>query len=846
MTKKNKIIVHQAFYGEVNRRSHGCVFSTVKEAELNTFLTGFTDRPSAIPAGIVMQSYYSAIAHGKYYVFTLTFPDHTAQRAGMVFTHVLIIAIDDIEYVNNLDYLISHFCKKIPENKTLIKELIIPISALEAKETLNTFPEYVMQGARELANGKLPMLFCGESESFIRLMTSVWAGIPYSFRTKMSFTAGFSTANMDTSKTVIHFQKNLQDSLRNSEFISDMATNLIEVNSTVEKYILTPLSDNQFDVFIKDLNVDLKDWSILQLCAKAYEGYQNYSQLSNDALKQLIRQLAKISPNKNEGKSIKEKVISELKLRIDLAQETNLKSLKNLPLDAFDSGEDVVADSVNSFAETELTKLHGFNDELMSEVIILSHNETQANWWHTAIKSALENSIKAEHVTGIQNIWKLLIRSEDSLPATLSFFPKDQKYQHLLIKHMPQNIPQNIAENFAKAIQKREWILLHAHLIRIYLHPKEALKKQLFLEQKLTLDSFEGSKLIAKGTTGDDILFLAMDTKEKFYIAEYAGRSIKEPTLLNGLDVRNQIWLSIWANALIETNDLKHGILNLSEKVEHILNDISEGMQAPDEIIHQIANSKYADISDLKNRADLWKYLTPNIKEIFLEATSNGLVKNICSKGLAGITIEQELMNYISSDKYMTSVLKTYRSDMNTILGVYENIANLKDSFLADYIKYYPNKLNNVQSTRLGDLVFAKRFPLSARQIFEKAKHNDGFKIALTKCQSIADIGFWDRLVWRGLIGQTVSEDSVYTELIRISVKLYDKGPEDNDIWKRAGGEISKLHNHKTREENWRNAISLLRNGGGGKKISVKSLIEEMMEDHPKNTELKEIKKYFK
>lgn len=845
MTNKNQISVHQAFYGELNR-SHACLFSTVEDAELNTFLTGFTDRPSAVPAGIVMQPYYSAIAHGRYYVFTLTFPDHTAQRAGMVFTHVLIITIDDIEYLNNLDYLFSHFCKTIPENKTSIQELIIPISALEAKKTLNTFPEYVMQGARELANGKLPMLFCGESESFIRVITSVWVGLPYSFRTKMSFTAGFSTANIDTSKTVIHFQKNLELSLRNNEFVSDNNSNLVEVNSTVEKYILTPLSDNQFEVFIKNLNVDLKGWSILQLCAKAYEGYQNYSELSNDALKQLMRQLAKISPNKNDGKSIKINVISEIKHRIGSAKETNLKSLKNLPLDAFDSAEDVVADSVNSFAETELTKLNGFNDELMAEVIILSHNETQANWWHTAIKCALGNSIKAEHVTGIQNIWKLLIRSEDSLAATLSFFPKDQKYQHLLIKHMPQNIPQNIAENFAEAIQKREWMLLHAHLIRIYLHPKEALKQQLSLEQKLTLDSFEGSKLIAKGTTDDDILFLAMDTKEKFFIAEYAGRSIKKPALLNGLDVRNQIWLSIWANVLIETNDLEHGILNLSEIVEQILNSSAEGMEVPNEIIRQIANSEYADISELKNRADLWKYLSPNIKEIFLEATSNELVKNISSKGLVGITIEPELMNYISSDRHMTTVLRNYRVDINTVLEIYDYIANLKDSFLADYITYYPNKLNDVQSARLGTLVLSKHFSLSAKQIFEKSKANDSFKIALSKCQTMIKLGVWDTLWYGHLFGKTISKEEVYSALTEICIQLYPQGPEDRDIWKRANGDLSKLHQNKSREENWRTAINLLMNGGGGKNISVKSLINEMMEDYQNNSQLKEILKYFK
>ena len=845
MTNKNQIKVHQAFYGEVNR-SHGCLFSTIEDAELKTFLTGFTDRPSAVPAGMVMQPYYSAVSHGKYYLFTLTFQDHTAERAGMVFTHVLIIDIDDIEYVNYLDNLFSYFCKTIPENKTSIQELEVPTSVLEVNETFNTFPEYVIQGVQELTNGKLPMSFCGDSESFIKLITSLWVGLPYSFRTKMSFTAGFSTTNIDRSKTVIHFQKSLESSLRNSEFISDLDTKLIEVNSTVEKYILIPHSDNQFEAFIKDLKVDLNNWSILQLCAKAYEGYRNYSELSNDGLKQLIRQLAKISPSKNEGNLIKDKVISEIKRRVDSSKETNLKSLKNLPLDAFDDGEDTISNAVKSFSETELTKeVNSFNGELMSEVIILS-KEDHSNWWHVAVKDALEKTIKNRHITSIQNIWKLFVKSEDTLSVVLSFFPEGSEYETLLIRHIPKGIPQQIAEHFAKSIRKRKWILLHAHLLETYLTPKEALKQQMLLEKELALISFEGSKYLVKDVIDKDLLSLAMETNGKFFIAEYAGRSIKKPTLLNDLDINNQIWLSIWENVLKETNNLEHGILNLSDKVEQALNSIPEGMEVPNEIISQIANSKYADVSELKNRSNLWRYLSQNIKEIFLEATSNGLIKNVSSKGLDSKFIEQELANHISSDKYMTALLKIYRSDMNTVLEIYEYIANLKDSFLADYIKYYPNNLNGIQSARLGNLVLAKHFHMSARQIFEKAKHNDSFKVALTKCHSIADIGFLDRLVWGRLIGQTVSEDSIYSELLNIAIKLYDKGPEDNEIWKRAGGEISKLHNHKSREENWRNALNLLRNGGGGKEISIKSLIKEMIEDHPNNTTLKEIKKYFK
>ena len=844
MNKKSQIIVDQAFYGEINH-SHGCLYSTVDNADLKAFLTGFTDRSSSLPAGIVMQPYYSAITYSDYFIFTATFPDNAAKRSGMVFTHVLIVNIEDILYLNNLNTLFEHFCETIPEEKTLLQKLVIVSSSLEVNKTPRLFPTYVLKGVTELTSGNLPLLFCGESTSFLKLITSIWAGLPQSFRTKIAYTAGFSTTNIDTSKTVIYFQKNLEDSLRNIEFISDKNDEQTEANSTIEKYILTPNTDNQFDIFLKELNVDLDNWTILQSCAKAYEGYLIYSELSNDALKQLIRQLAKISPEKNDGRLIKPKVISEIKQRLDSGKETNLKSLKNLPLNKFDSGENILSASVETFVNLEFSKNDHFNDGLISEVTILSYQETQPNWWHGAIKRALLNSIKEENPTAIQNIWKLLIISKESLYAILSNFPEDRKYEYLLISHKPRNIPQHIAKDFAQAIQKRKWVLLHAYLLQMYLTSKEAVMQQLFLEKNLRMNSFEGSAHIVKELTDTDILSLAIETTEDFFIDEYVKRSIKNSTLLNELKIKNQTWLLIWAKTLKITNNLEHGIISLAEKIEHLLGCITEGMEIPDEIIILIAKSRYADISEIKNRADLWKYMPTNTKYLFLEATANGLVRSISSKGLTGV-IEPELMNFISGDKYMTTLLRAYRSDINAVMEVYENVTNLKDSFLADYIKYFPNNLNDVQSAHLGDLVLSKRFYLSGRQIFEKAKHNHSFGIALTKCQSVAGLGFWDKFLWGGLIGEKVSVDSVCFELVEIAIKLYDKGPEDNDIWKRAGGEISKLYNHKTREENWRNAINLLRNGSGGKDISLKSLIKEMIEDHPNNSELKEIKKYFK
>ncbi|OJW81739.1 MAG: hypothetical protein BGO69_14625 [Bacteroidetes bacterium 46-16] len=65
-------------------------------------------------------------------------------------------------------------------------------------------------------------------------------------------------------------------------------------------------------------------------------------------------------------------------------------------------------------------------------------------------------------------------------------------------------------------------------------------------------------------------------------------------------------------------------------------------------------------------------------------------------------------------------------------------------------------------------------------------------------------------------------------------VELYPQGPEQDDIWKRAGGDISIISNSASRKSQWFNAIEKLYLGGGGKGISITTLMNEIKEDFPK------------
>ncbi len=78
----------------------------------------------------------------------------------------------------------------------------------------------------------------------------------------------------------------------------------------------------------------------------------------------------------------------------------------------------------------------------------------------------------------------------------------------------------------------------------------------------------------------------------------------------------------------------------------------------------------------------------------------------------------------------------------------------------------------------------------------------------------------------------TTSEDFKKKFLDEL-VRLYPQGPEQDDIWKRAGGDVSILVNTANRRSQWYIAIEKLSLGGGGKNITSASLINEIKSDYP-------------
>nr|WP_277349519.1 effector-associated domain EAD1-containing protein [Streptomyces sp. S3(2020)] len=75
-----------------------------------------------------------------------------------------------------------------------------------------------------------------------------------------------------------------------------------------------------------------------------------------------------------------------------------------------------------------------------------------------------------------------------------------------------------------------------------------------------------------------------------------------------------------------------------------------------------------------------------------------------------------------------------------------------------------------------------------------------------------------------------------------IMTDLYPAGPTDQEIWARAGGDISRLKLQGTGRANWFAALRNLKLGGGGQQISLRTLLDTATDDFPHHPELTALK----
>lgn len=110
--------------------------------------------------------------------------------------------------------------------------------------------------------------------------------------------------------------------------------------------------------------------------------------------------------------------------------------------------------------------------------------------------------------------------------------------------------------------------------------------------------------------------------------------------------------------------------------------------------------------------------------------------------------------------------------------------------------------------------------------IFKASDLEDNFPIAL------------DRGGTKAASAVQPSAPGHWRAIEEVMADLYPAGPTDQDIWARAGGDVSRLKLSGTGRANWFAALRTLRLGGGGQNMSVQTLLGTAIRDFPHHPEL--------
>lgn len=81
-------------------------------------------------------------------------------------------------------------------------------------------------------------------------------------------------------------------------------------------------------------------------------------------------------------------------------------------------------------------------------------------------------------------------------------------------------------------------------------------------------------------------------------------------------------------------------------------------------------------------------------------------------------------------------------------------------------------------------------------------------------------------------------DEAWWRKILEVSAELFPDGPAEDDLWKRAGGERSRLPARGNARSAWYAALNLLKQGGGGPGITPMTLLGVMRDDFPHHAEL--------
>ncbi len=817
--------LEQAIYG-ASKGGHAMIAASGLH-DIAIELTSRLDLPDTSPFGVTWSPYLTGFPFGKYYVLARTMADEHAPRTGMVFSHALIASLDSMIAFGRLKRLVELLLTE-PSPVTTLP----PIDIEPTDQALEELDDEQLAVVNLLVSStRKPVVRLGYLE-FDRLVCQIWQRFWPTIRRQFAFRLSFGPSDLVESPVPSLVCTPVNLAMRWSGYPIVALDTGRDALTPAGALLAARESGETIRQLAQALAIELTSFGQLTLLDKFHSLSENgeTSFATNLAKLRLVEVLAGGEPKHAIGRrDLLTAIVDEL----PNARAQQIRALRNLTLTSFEEPETLW------HVVREWTSRYSFPAEDDAECVELICDaydpEKATQLWGTAIKTGLESAKQDVHGGFGAAFWRYTAivapAKFESLFKALALQPSQEIN---LIARAPTAIPNEIAKHLLLATPGKRLFKLHAVIACLHLDPMEAARAQLRVEPPSADITTLG--LALKKAVPKELVSIALSLEDKRLIALAAESAAANLSALSDIQILDTASQEIWVRTLELNRQAWQGPKAPAAAMNQLLDKMLDGTRAETRLITLLSETPLADLRGYKRRPELWSVLTGPTKHRLLTVTAEQWLNNMDSE--EPVVLEQELQRQIlDSPTFRHRLTNLISRNFNNVVRLLPQLTLLDDQAFASLSPAFTaGRLTINQAGTLGLIINARGWSLTADSLAQLARQGrDDLRPALRECLGL--FGFWTR--FRLGLG-TVSSDEKWHELASVCANLYPGGPDDREVWRRAGGDNADLIYHRDGRTRWFDAISKIRRGYH---LRIWTLLSKMRDDFNWNDDLQALSK---
>lgn len=814
-----KLRVEQALFGEVEG-GHGLRASSLDKQQVR-MLAPRLDLPKDVPLGVSWEPYLSGFPFGERYVIARTLLDSNASRGQLVLAHALICDRDEISRAVNISPLLAALMTG-PDDVFNANALSVDLDTEIPAPT----EDMSALAAALVQDRSLPVVRLGV-DGFDDLVASLWARLPPGIRQNFYFRMSFGPSDIEKPASPALVYSPAKVGTWDGAVIISSSSRAGDL-SRPAKLLCGDSAGDAILHFAETIGASVKSFADLSWLDRIL-GWVSNESASFDDLLNAMRRIDGLSPDPSKGVEAKEALVARLADRISIATLPDILKLRNVTRQG-------IPDLGKLWAAVEdWVASNKFTPEGDSAFLALLANTNDPKKavadWSRSVIAGMERSGGGDGSSIFAAFWRWASLDAASFERAAKCFPITQKTQQRLTKSAPRHLSEHIVEKVKAFARGRDWYELHGAAVSGILDGQDAVRAQMEIDPELS--DADGLRAALRGTKGQALLDCAMALRLPPLTREAGEAAAASPALLTERLVHDETGRAIWIRALEVDAGAWRGSIDPQATMRSVVNGMLDAGLASDGLVDTLSRTSLADLCNFERRAEVWARAESALATRLLAATAESWLQQVVVDQQKPFDPDPALESAILRSAGFEASLRALSSKLDEFVSIVQALPGLDEArfcgFLDGLLASRPWPYHGAQA--VGRLLLERNWQSAADALADTAA-NQGADLmpALRICATLVDA--WKRVKLRIA---TLTTDERWEMFEDTVADLYPGGPDEQQVWERAGGKNADLRAYGNGRDRWREALRKVRLGLS---VREKKILNVIAEDYPRNDKI--------